>query len=206
MAVQAERRRRTATAILDAAEAAFAAAGGFEAATIEDIAREADVAVATIYDHFGGKRDVYLALAERLVTRNEEYLEHARSAELSGTDAAVAMGRAYAQFHLDHPLAFRLIGLTGIEEERTQALRREIDRRLRGMLADLAAALGRGIAEGDIRDVDPQRAATVMWASINGILALHARGALPRKELKPALDFAVDLALAGLTEPASTGR
>src|SRR5918995_3645870 len=115
MAAQAERRRRTSVAILDAAETVFAASGGFAAVTIEAIAREADVAVATIYDHFGGKQDVYVALADRLVVRNEEYIETAVGEARSGADEAVAIGEAYARFHLDHPLAFRLVGLTDLD-------------------------------------------------------------------------------------------
>src|SRR5688572_5412916 len=116
MVQQAERRRRTAAAILDAAENAYTAAGGYAAVTIEQIAREADVALATIYDHFGGKQEVYLAAADRIVGRNEEYLEAATAnPSLSGLQEAVEVGRAYARFHLDHPAAFRLIGLADLD-------------------------------------------------------------------------------------------
>lgn len=206
MAQQAERRRRTAAAILDAAEKSYAAAGGYAAVTIEQIAREADVALATIYDHFGGKQDVYLAAADRIVSRNEEYLEAATSeTSLSGLQEVVEIGRTYARFHLDHPAAFRLIGLADLDTaaERVSETRRSIDRRLKRMLGRLAAALQRAIDEGDLRPLDAHRVAVVMWATSNGLLAMHARGSLSRRELARALETAHDLQLAGISRAAS---
>lgn len=41
--------------------------------------------------------------------------------------------------------------------------------------ARLVAALEEGIAEGQVRDVDPQRTATALWAMLNGLLALSWR-------------------------------
>lgn len=201
MALQATRRARTATSILDAAESVFAASGAYHRATIEAIAEEADVAVATIYDHFGGKQDVYLALAERLVERNEDYLNEALVPSATALDRVVEIGRQYARFHLDNPLAFRLIGLVDIDDapvESVRDARRRIDRRLKAMLAQLVAALDAAVAEGCLQPLDSRRAATVMWASINGVLALHARGALPRRELEPALTLARQLFLDGI--------
>lgn len=201
MALQAKRRARTAESILDAAESVFAARGGYHRATIEAIALEADVAVATIYDHFGGKQEVYLALAERLVERNEAYLAEALDPMATALSRVIEIGRLYAQFHLDHPLAFRLIGLTDVDDApavRIQDARRRIERRLRAMLAGLVTALDEAVAEGSLRPVDSQQAATVMWASINGVLALHARGALARKDVGPALALARQIFLDGL--------
>ena len=200
MTVQAERRRRTAAAILDAAETAYAAAGGYSAVTIEQIAREADVALATIYDHFAGKQDVYLAVAERAVQRNEEYLESACDSSLSGLEEAVEIGRAYARFHLDHPAAFRLIGLAELDnsDEPVGEMRRSIDRRLERMLGRLANAIQCAVDEGEIGPFDATRAAIVLWAGINGLLATHARGSISRKELERAIDLARQIQLAGI--------
>jgi TetR/AcrR family transcriptional regulator len=200
MATQTVRRRRTADAILTAAEKVFRA-GGYPGATMEAIAREADVAVATLYDHFGGKRDVYLALADRMLDLNEMYLEAGQEGVEDPVKEAVAIGKAYARFHLDHPLAFRLIGLVGVVEkdtDRIRAARSRIRRRQAAMLDQLAKALSRAMRAGQLRRRDPKRVALVLWASLNGVLAAADRGMLPRKEVEPSLQMAIELALNGL--------
>lgn len=60
-------------AILDAAEEAFAASG-FHGAHMQEIARRAGLAVGTIYNHFGQKEDVLLALLEQRIDEMAEVL------------------------------------------------------------------------------------------------------------------------------------
>lgn len=55
----------TRSAILDAAIRAFAAKG-FDAATMRDIAREADYTAPSLYNYFGSKEEILLALVDRL--------------------------------------------------------------------------------------------------------------------------------------------
>ncbi len=51
--------------ILDAANALFAERG-YDEVTVEDIARSAGVARGLVHHYFGGRKEVYLALLERL--------------------------------------------------------------------------------------------------------------------------------------------
>ena len=51
--------------ILDAASALFAERG-YDEVTIEDIAKSAGVARGLVHHYFGGRKEVYLALLERL--------------------------------------------------------------------------------------------------------------------------------------------
>ena len=73
--------------ILDAANALFAERG-YEEVTIEDIAKEAGITRGLIHHYFGGRKDVYIAMIERLETIREEELRppvgrsaHARVAD-----------------------------------------------------------------------------------------------------------------------------
>ena len=73
--------------ILDAANALFAERG-YEEVTIEDIAKEAGVTRGLIHHYFGGRKEVYIAMIERLETIREEDLRapvgrsaHARVAD-----------------------------------------------------------------------------------------------------------------------------
>ncbi len=65
----AERRNQ----ILDAANALFAEAG-YDAVSIEDIAGAAGVTRGLVHHYFGGRKDVYIALLERIGALREEQL------------------------------------------------------------------------------------------------------------------------------------
>lgn len=54
---QTRRKARTASAILEAAERLFLTRG-YHATTVEQLAEEADVAIGSLYGHFGGKEDL----------------------------------------------------------------------------------------------------------------------------------------------------
>ena len=66
---RAERRDQ----ILDAANALFAE-GGYDAVSIEDIASAAGVTRGLVHHYFGGRKEVYIALLERLGALREEQL------------------------------------------------------------------------------------------------------------------------------------
>src|ERR687897_2920031 len=65
----AKRRER----ILDAANALFAERG-YEEVSIEDVAKAAGVTRGLVHHYFGGRKDVYLALLERVGAQREEEL------------------------------------------------------------------------------------------------------------------------------------
>jgi len=74
--------------ILDTANALFAERG-YEEVSIEDIARSAGVARGLVHHYFGGRKEVYLALLERLGAGREEQLRPAvgRSARARVADS-----------------------------------------------------------------------------------------------------------------------
>lgn len=62
-------RQRTRTAILDAAEGAFATRG-YRSASLEDIAATAGFTKGAVYSNFGSKADLFLALLDRRAERD----------------------------------------------------------------------------------------------------------------------------------------
>ncbi|EOM74711.1 TetR/AcrR family transcriptional regulator [Rhodococcus rhodnii] len=161
------RRRRTRTAVLDAAHRLFTV-NGFRATSVESLAEAADVALSSIYANFpGGKADVYLALAVRLADEHAATMTGALARP--GVGAAAAFD-AYVQFHRDEPGAFRLLGLTDVSDADSDLVaeaRTRIGETLRGVAATAAAAIG---------GPDAQRRVLLVWAMVNGILALRERG------------------------------
>src|SRR5438552_12188169 len=68
------RKARTVAAILDAAERHFLERG-YESAKVDEIAADADVAVGSIYNHFGSKEGLYASLVERALEVFLTYME-----------------------------------------------------------------------------------------------------------------------------------
>ena len=62
--------------ILDAANELFAERG-YEEVTIEDVAKSAGVARGLVHHYFGGRKEVYIALVERLGALREDQLRAA---------------------------------------------------------------------------------------------------------------------------------
>jgi AcrR family transcriptional regulator len=82
--------------ILDAATDVFAARG-FTAATMADIVDHSGASIGSIYHHFGGKKELFLAIFERLTADIDGYIDAATETpdELNGRVAFEANARAY---------------------------------------------------------------------------------------------------------------
>ena len=96
---QSDRAAATRQAILDAAREVFTTAG-FSDANIADVVSGAGASVGSLYHHFGGKADLYLALFEDYETRQEQRATAAVAAArvsdtLSPMELFVVGARAY---------------------------------------------------------------------------------------------------------------
>lgn len=81
--------------ILDAATDVFAARG-FTAATMADIVDHSGASIGSIYHHFGGKKELFLAIFDRLTAEIDAYIDAAtEDSELEGRVAFEANARAY---------------------------------------------------------------------------------------------------------------
>ena len=175
------RRRRTYTAVLDAAERLFAR-HGYRRTTIEALADDADVAVSSIYSNFvGGKPDVYAALAWRIAQR------HAEQMGRGGRDA-VAHFDNYVAFHHDNPLAVRLLSLHDVASEDSELVvkaRAQIEALLDSVAQKVTASLAESYC-----DTDPRALVLYVWASVNGMFSLRQRGAVDDATLRQMLTIA----------------
>src|SRR5690242_7332287 len=82
--------------ILDAATEVFAARG-FTAATMADIVDGSGASIGSIYHHFGGKKELFLAIFERLGADIDTYIDANtdQNGELDRQHAFEANARAY---------------------------------------------------------------------------------------------------------------
>ena len=166
-------RRAVATrlAILQAAEALLME-GGLAAITPEAVATRADVAVQTLYNRVGGRSALLIAVAERALEENREYMDAAYASDGDVETKLRSVAAAYARFAKERPHQFRILVEPPNEPE---ALAR-IAALIRQQNAKLAALISRGIDEGWVHaDVEPEHASTALWAMMNGVISLMWR-------------------------------
>ncbi|MCK0515666.1 TetR/AcrR family transcriptional regulator [Williamsia sp. DF01-3] len=161
----------TREAIIDAAEELLRS-GGPSAVTLPTIAERADVALQTIYNRVGSRDAVLLAVAERAFAANRIYMDEAYNTGGTPRERILAAGNAYIRFATERPHEFRLLLDPPELPGPTEAIADLTDEQN----GKLAAALRAGIADGSVRpDLNPDQTAKLLWAMLNGVLALTWR-------------------------------
>jgi AcrR family transcriptional regulator/DNA/RNA-binding domain of Phe-tRNA-synthetase-like protein len=197
------RKARTESAILDAAERHFLERG-YESAKVDDIAHDADVAVGSLYNHFGGKEPLYRALLERALDLFEAYMDEDRNTDLTALEQVLDTAGRLARFARERPGQMRLLCLVepgGPNEELT-----EVSRRVAKAMADrerrTAALIEVAIRRGQVRPVGARDAAAFVWSAWKGMLTLGPRAerAAPGRdrELRALLEAGLRIVVGGL--------
>lgn len=176
-ASRTERRKaRTAGAILEAAEGLFLGRG-YTATTMEDLSEAADVAVGSIYAHFGGKEGVYSALVDRALTLDQRYGEEGLATVGNNPlEQLVGMAEGYLRFAREHPAYFRLFRFPPPDRPSAQEApgpTTRIAERISAEVTRMAGLLREAAEEKVIRPVDPEPMARFMWAAWDGVIAAH---------------------------------
>jgi AcrR family transcriptional regulator len=171
------RKAATAAAIMKAAERNFLDKG-FHGTKIEDIAGEADVATGSIYVHFGSKEGLYLALIERALEVEEQYLAKAFTDAQNPTQQLIASGDAYLRFYVEHPGYFRMLAFPYFDTKpkaKLDPVAKRVAQLAEAQIARLASAIADAVEAGLIKKVDPTRAAKFMWGAWVGVISLNLR-------------------------------
>jgi AcrR family transcriptional regulator len=166
--------------ILAAAAQVFAR-HGVEGATVDMVARQAEVAVGTIYRYFFSRDDLFVSLmAERIGKLRERYREiHARN--LEPVDELRAIGNAYFDYLRESrglflaqlSVTFSKLPLRlgrGEELEHFEQVRR-LSRECFDLYRDSVRRM-LNAAGARNSSADATRAATVIWAALNGAFLL----------------------------------
>jgi AcrR family transcriptional regulator len=157
--------------LLRAAQDVFVAQG-FHAAAMDDIADRAGVSKPVLYQHFPGKRELYLALLEEQVSELAARVADAMGATDDNRERVDAAVGAYFDFIDAEGEAFRLVFESDL---RNDADVRAIVDRGTGVCVDAIA----GVIAADT-GADPERALLIA-AGLTGLAETSARWWLPRK-------------------------
>jgi AcrR family transcriptional regulator len=168
-----ENRRR---AILAAARAVFFE-GGFQLATVDDVATRAEVSKGTVYLYFESKETILAHLLLEGLEKLVDVLEEAYAAEreIASTERLRRLAVGYLNFFQANPHYHRLIMAfdRGKFQEAIPAELHEqvLTRSLRGFHW-VIKAVQQGVEQGVFDVPQPRQAAAALWASLNGVLVL----------------------------------
>jgi AcrR family transcriptional regulator len=184
---QQARSRERYDLILDSAARLFAEVG-YEAATTNAIAKEADVPIGSLYQYFSGKEDILHALADRYLEDMRRLHEEAFGADISGLSIEEIIDRQidpYIAFSNEH-LGFKHAFLGADVSAEIAAAMAELDdtmldgtksllQRLNDQLGDEQAAMAATVLKGMVKGLFGSLEADPDPAFQAGVIAEYKR-------------------------------
>jgi AcrR family transcriptional regulator len=175
--------------LCEAAERLFAERGP-DAVTMRQLAAELGVSPMTPYRYFEDKDDILAAVRTNGFTRFAEALETARDSATGARAVGSAAGKAYVDFALSNPHAYKLMfDFNQPHAEKYPELVAAGQRAQKTMTAHVEDALKEGLMEGDAQEIG-----LMFWAAIHGAVILELAGMLPPggcRKLFQSLDAAL---------------
>ena len=161
--------------IIDAAERVFFDKGR-HAATMDDVAEEAELSKGTLYLYFKSKEELYLAINLRGLNILAQMFQEAADKNKTGLEKVKAIGEAYYQFYLNHINYFNALMYFESHEmdfDQKNSIAFDCDSEGHRALFILIEAIQIGIQDGSIRpDIDPQKTAAILWGETTGMIQL----------------------------------
>jgi len=192
-------------ALLQAATRVFGKYG-FDCATMEQIAQEADVAKGTTYLYYRSKQSIYDATLSRGLAELDDWTREALDRAPNLHDAIAAFVTTRAQYFLQHRDFFRMYvaaisrQITSVKP-RASEFQAMVDRQTRR----LEDAIRRGLARGEIRHVDPAAAALAIFDLTRGLVA-RSIVATRSFDVPSEAAFVTSLVWAGLEREKGQGK
>lgn len=179
--------------IVDAAEAVYADVG-WDAATIDQVAKKARLSRALVYVYFKDKQDLHFAIVERALAHLHRRFKQAVAAPKTGIAKVEAIGRAYVEYSREMPHYFDACSQfqayqagEGQASDANEEACLAASRQVHGVLVE---AIRTGMQDGTIRaDLDnPLMTAIALWGFAHGIIQLAAT----KQEMLAKFDIAID--------------
>lgn len=164
-----QRSEETRTRILEAAEINFAQYG-YDGAAVEQICRSAGVSKGAFYHHFDSKQAVFLALLNRWLDLMDVQIDLLGQQATTVPERLLAMTAIMSQL-LQVPDQQLLIYLEFLNKAaREPGLWHSTIQPYHRYRASISRLIEAGMAEGSLRPVDPQAAASILVALAIGLL------------------------------------
>jgi AcrR family transcriptional regulator len=161
--------------ILDAARAVFSKRG-FNDVTVDEIAAEAGLAKATVYQYFPSKQDIYLAALRVGVHQLLERTETAMSAAGGARAKIEAFVRTRLEYLHEHQEFFAVYHAQFGNLMHPAALNEEFRTLYRRQFEYLLAALEEGVKRGELAKVSVDVLAVTIYESTRGVMVHRCLG------------------------------
>ncbi|MEA2422339.1 MAG: hypothetical protein QOF55_1438 [Thermoleophilaceae bacterium] len=186
-------------AILDSALEVFSSRG-YHAASIDEIAGEAGISKALIYEHFPSKKELHASLLERHTQEIFERLAESAAGPDPGEVRLRAGVDAFLEWAETHPRAFRLLFRDNFEvdvAELLQRLQRQATFAITGLMASEPLAAD---AHPDLSDRDRRLAIEMFAQQLSGAVQSLAIwwAEHPKVQRSHVVDCVMDFAWLGL--------
>lgn len=165
-----ERRRQQ---IIVAAKRVFSEKG-FNKATMEDIAQEAELSPGTLYLYFKNKEELYASLSLRILQYLLLRIEHVNNMKDQDPDARLKalMEAMYDVYEFDPLIIINMFHLQSSDtlKNLTPQLLDEIKDLSRKSMNSISRIFKDGVAEGLFIDHHPVALADTFWATFSGVI------------------------------------
>lgn len=167
--------------IVDAAETIIFSRG-IEQATMQEIAREAELSKGTLYLYFRSKNELYTAIALRGSDILNRRFAKVFAGDYTGLELIRKIGETYLDFVNDNPEYFKAFmyyeSMSDVEELHESDIAAQCEENRREALSFMIRALQIGMQDGTIDEsYDPRELAIVLWSSTRGITTMtHMKG------------------------------
>jgi len=168
-----EEKERRRAEIVDAAERLYAEAG-WDAVTMEGVAKSARLSRALIYVYFQDKNDLLLAITQRALAELRQRFTAAANAHALGIDKVQAIGRAYVLFQQEKPYRFDACSRFHAHQAAGQPSDDACAAAGDQCIGVIVEALLQGQADGSIRkDLgNPAQVCVMLWAFTHGLIQI----------------------------------
>lgn len=191
--------------ILDAAKKVFSREG-FKGATIEEIAREAELSTGTLYLYFKSKDEMYFSLNLKILTFLNEHLKQLRDRpNLSLKDKVRDCTKIFLKMYHYDPFAVRFlfhIQTGDYLKNLSEDVRTELIASSQTAIRTIAAIITESNREDITVDGHPAALADIIWSVFSGLIIWEESKASLKGQhdfLAPTLDLAAEIVYRGLT-------
>lgn len=196
--------------ILEGAKRVFMKAG-FDAATMNDITREAQVSKGTIYVYFNNKEDLFAALIERERTRLVASIRSALSGDAPVRETLLQFGGTFASHVLGQSSIKAMRTVVGVIERMPKLATRFFTTGPESVKSVIEAYLQQQVEAGTL-EIDDVALAAMQFLELctAGLYKLRLFGniehAVPESEIKRRVDSAVRMFLCAYGTEATKSR
>ena len=201
-----ERRRQQ---IMVAAKRVFSDKG-FNKATMEDIAQEAELSPGTLYLYFKNKEELYASLSLRILQYLLIRVEHVNDDKEADPQEKLTalMDAMYDVYEFDPLIIINMFHLQSSETLRNLSpqLMEEIKNLSRKSLGSIAKIFEKGVEQGLFYDCHPVALADTFWAMFSGVvLWLTSKKLIDEQKdyLKQTLELAFEIFGRGIKKEGS---